>query len=62
MTICIVTVLQKLEDTITIYTNDDTTQWLQVIKCHQYDLINHYIMKQISTNVNLQKNSVNSSI
>ena len=42
--------------------------WLQwSIKCHQYNLItnyyvNHYIMRQILTNVNLEKNSVNSSI
>ena len=35
------------------------------IKCHQYDLVtnyyvNNHIMKQISRNVNLEKNSVNS--
>ena len=52
---------------VTICTNDNTLQWLEwSIKCHQYDLmtnyyVNLYIMRQISTNVNLQKNSVNSS-
>ena len=52
---------------VTICTDDNTLQWLEwSIKCHQYDLmtnyyVNLYIMRQISTNVNLQKNSVNSS-
>ena len=41
--------------------------WQWSIKCHRHDLItnyyvNHYVMRQISRNVNLEKNSVNSSI
>ena len=57
-----------LQASITIYNNDNAMQRLpQLIKCHQHDLIanqcvNHYIMRQISTNVNLRKNSVNSSV
>ena len=64
----LVTVLQKLKHKVTIYNNNNAMQWLlESIKCHQYDLItnkyvNHYIMRQISTNMNLRKNSVNSSI
>ena len=67
MTICGYSIAKALSSRVTICTNDNTLQWLQwSIKCHQYDLMtnyyaNLYVMRQISSNVNLQKNSVNSS-
>ena len=67
MTICGYSIAKALSSTVTICTNDNTLQWLEwSIKCHQYDLmtnyyVNLYIMRQISTNLNLQKNSLNSS-
>ena len=67
MTICGYSIAKALSSRVTICTNDNTLQWLRwSIKCHQYDLmtnyyVNLYVMRQISSNVNLQKNSVNSS-